>query len=179
MFGTDDDLLELFRKAKEIGIKIIMDFVPNHTSDEHEWFKRSVAKEGEYTDYYVWHDGKVNPDGGRNLPPNNWQAVFNTRAWTWNEQREQYYLHQFASGQPDLNFRNPKVAEAMKNVLIFWLISGADGFRIDAINHMFEAEGLPDEPWAGWTNDTNSYGYTQHIYTKDQVKVFKIKSFIN
>ena len=98
MFGTNAELEELFREAKLLGIKVIMDFVPNHTSDKHQWFLKSVAREPAFTDFYVWHDGKPNPLGGRNLPPNNWQAVFSTRAWTWNEQRQQYYLHQFASG---------------------------------------------------------------------------------
>jgi alpha-glucosidase len=99
LFGTNAELEELFREAKLLGIKVIMDFVPNHTSDKHPWFIKSVEKDPEYINYYVWHDGKPNPSGARPLPPNNWQAVFSTRAWTWNEQRGQYYLHQFASGK--------------------------------------------------------------------------------
>lgn len=97
LFGTNAELEELFREAHLLGIKVIMDFVPNHTSDEHEWFKKSVEGDPYYADWYVWHPGKPNA-GGRNLPPNNWQAVFSTRAWTWNERRNAYYLHQFASG---------------------------------------------------------------------------------
>lgn len=137
LFGTNADLLELFAKAKEMGIKIIMDFVPNHTSDQHEWFKKSQDKVRGFENFYVWHDGKPSKNGGRPEMPNNWQSVFNTRAWTWNDKRQQYYLHQFASAQPDLNFREPRVVEAMKDVLTFWLDQGADGFRIDAINHQY------------------------------------------
>ncbi|CRL00644.1 CLUMA_CG013904, isoform A [Clunio marinus] len=172
IFGTNEDLEELFTEAHKLGIKIIMDFVPNHTSNEHEWFKKSLEKEAGYEDFYVWHDGITNPLGGRPLPPNNWQAVFSTRAWTWNEQRQQYYLHQFASGQPDLNYRNPAVVQAMKDVLTYWMDRGADGFRIDAINHMFETEGFPNEPPTGWTDDPNNYGYTHHIHTKDLDEVY-------
>lgn len=115
--------------------------------------------------------------------------MFSTRAWHWNEKREQYYLHQFAAGQPDLNYRNEKVVKAMEDVLVYWMDKGADGFRIDAvrlsitffsqvatlseqtlqINHMFETEGFPDEPRTGWTDDPNNYGYTHHIHTKDLV----------
>lgn len=104
-------------------IKIIFDFVPNHTSDQHQWFINSVNRVRGYENFYVWHDGAPNraePDA-RSLPPNNWQSVFSTRAWTWNEQRGQYYLHQFAVEQPDLNFREPRVVQAMKDVLTYWL----------------------------------------------------------
>ncbi|XP_070505137.1 maltase 2-like [Chironomus tepperi] len=175
-FGTNEDLEEMFAEAKKLGIKIIMDFVPNHTSDKHEWFIKSVANDTDYSEYYVWHDGQPNPEGGRNLPPNNWQAVFATRAWTWNEQRQQYYLHQFAAGQPDLNYRNPKVVQEMKNVLTHWMIKGADGFRIDAINHLFEVADFRDEPLTGWTDDPNNYGYTHHHYTKDLDETYNMIS---
>ena len=121
MFGSNEDLEKLFSTAKELGLKIILDFVPNHTSDQHNWFIESLkgTDGGIYEDYYVWQDGLPNPAPGNstNLPPNNWLSVFSGAAWTYNEGRKQYYLHQFAKEQPDLNFRNPRVVEEMKNVL--------------------------------------------------------------
>ena len=115
------------------GIKIILDYVPNHTSDQHEWFIKSEAKDSEYDNYFIWHDGKPNPDGGQNLPPNNWVSVFYGSAWTWSEKRQQFYFHQFTKQQPDLNYRHPPVVEKMKNVLRFWLEKGVSGFRCDAV----------------------------------------------
>lgn len=97
------------------------------------------------------------------------QAVFNTRAWRWNAEREQYYLHQFTPEQPDLNYREQRVVDAMKEVLTFWLDKGADGFRIDAVNHLFEDPAMRDEPLTGETDDELNYAYTKHIYTKDMV----------
>jgi alpha-glucosidase len=116
------------------GIKIILDFVPNHTSDKHEWFIKSEARDPEYENFYIWHDGIANPNGGRNLEPNNWVSVFYGSAWTWSDKRQQYYLHQFAKQQPDLNYRNPKVFEKMSDVLRFWLAKGVSGFRVDAVS---------------------------------------------
>ena len=87
-------------------------------SDQHEWFLKSEARDPLYSEFYVWHDGKKNPKGGRNLEPNNWVSVFYGSAWTWSEKRQQYYLHQFTKQQPDLNYRNPAVNEHMKNVNI-------------------------------------------------------------
>uniref|UniRef100_T1H027 alpha-glucosidase n=1 Tax=Megaselia scalaris TaxID=36166 RepID=T1H027_MEGSC len=119
IFGTMADFDSLIAKSKEVGVRIILDFVPNHSSDEHEWFKKSAAKDPEYKDFYVWHPGKM-IDGKRH-PPSNWISVFRHSAWTWHEGRQEYYLHQFLSKQPDLNFRNPKVREALKDILKFWL----------------------------------------------------------
>ncbi|XP_053662156.1 maltase 2-like [Anopheles marshallii] len=168
-YGTMEDFEALLAEAERFGIKIILDFVPNHTSDQCEWFQRSVAREEPYTDYYVWHDGRVDPStgNGTRLPPNNWQSVFYGSAWTLHPVRGQYYLHQFTAQQPDLNFRNPAVAEEMREVLRFWLRKGVAGFRIDAVNHLFEVEGFPDEPETGTDRDPLSYGFTHHIYTKD------------
>lgn len=116
------------------GIKIILDYVPNHSSDKHEWFIKSEARDPEYNDFYIWNDGKPNPNGGRNLPPNNWVSVFHGSAWTWSEIRQQYYFHQFTKEQPDLNYRNTAVLERMKDVLRFWMSKGVSGFRCDAVN---------------------------------------------
>lgn len=97
------------------------------------------------------------------------QSIFYGSAWTWNEERQQFYYHNFAKEQPDLNYRNPRVVQEMKDVLRFWLEKGAGGFRIDAINFLYEVEDFRDEPLSGWTDDPNSYAYTHHDYTKDLV----------
>lgn len=154
------------------GIKIILDYVPNHTSDQHEWFVKSEERDPEYEDFYIWHDGQPNPDGGRPLVPNNWVSVFYGSAWEWSGKRNQYYLHQFTKQQPDLNYRQPRVVEKMKDVLRFWLAKGVSGFRVDAINHMFEAEDFRDEPVSQGDIDPLSYGHLLHYYTKDLVRWF-------
>lgn len=148
-------------------IKILLDFVPNHSSDLCEWFQKSRVPlvNPEYADYYTWNDGKLN-EAGERIPPNNWISVFGGPAWTFDAVRGQYYLHQFAPEQPDLNYRNEAVVQEMENVMKFWLGKGVDGFRLDAINHMFETENLPDEEVY-----PNSEGYDSlnHIHTKDLV----------
>ncbi|EDX06180.1 GD10565 [Drosophila simulans] len=167
-----EDFENMVSRAKQLGVKIILDFVPNHSSDECDWFLRSAAGEEEYKDYYVWHPGFLDEDGNRR-PPTNWVSVFRGSAWEWHEGRQEYYLHQFHKKQPDFNFRNPVVREEMNNVLRFWLEKGVDGFRVDAIYHAFEIEAdengnYPDEPRNDWTNDPDEYGYTHKIYTVDQ-----------
>jgi len=171
LFGTMDDFEHMMAKSKELGVRIILDFVPNHSSDECEWFKKSAARDPYYKDFYVWHPGKI-VDGVRR-PPNNWVSVFRGSAWQWHEGRQEYYLHQFDKKQPDFNFRNPAVRETMNDILRFWLRKGIDGFRVDAIHHGFEiapdANGdYPDEPRNEWNNDPDDYGYVNHIYTVDQ-----------
>lgn len=166
-YGTMSDFESLVKKAKELGLKLILDFVPNHSSDEHEWFVKSENRVAGYEDYYVWNDGIVGSDGQRS-PPNNWNEAFRGSAWQWSATRQQYYLHQFHRKQPDLNYRNPAVVEAMKNVLRFWLGKGVDGFRIDAVPWLFEDEQLRDEPLSGWSQDDPLRPeYLNHIYTQD------------
>lgn len=171
-YGTMEDFEALIKEANKLGIKIIVDFVPNHTSDECEWFKKSVKREPGYEDFYVWHDGRKGADG-KIHPPNNWISVFEGSAWEWNKERGQYYLHQFTAGQPDLNFRNPKVLAAMDDVLQFWLSKGVAGFRVDAICHLFEVEDLRDEPESGKPNN-QSYEFLEHIYTKDLPETYDV-----
>lgn len=108
------------------------------SSDQHEWFRKSEEGDPDYADFYVWHEGKENPKGGKNLEPNNWVSVFKGSAWTWSEKRQKYYLHQFTKQQPDLNYRNPKVMEQMSDVLRFWLKKGVAGFRVDAVSEVFK-----------------------------------------
>lgn len=155
-YGTIEDF-EYLAMSKETGVKVILDFVPNHSSDENEWFEKSVNDEEPYKDFYVWHPGKDDPnDCTRKIPPCNWQSIGGTNlgdGWTWNEKRQAFCYHQFAVKQPDLHFRNPKVHDEMKKVLKFWLDKGVAGFRVDAITHMYEVQpaadnSLPDEPFS-------------------------------
>ncbi|EDW74208.2 maltase A8 [Drosophila willistoni] len=172
-YGTLDDFRALIKKAKELDLKIILDFVPNHSSNESEWFKKSVNREKGYEDYYVWHDGKVNATTGEREPPTNWLQYFRGSAWEWNEQRQQYYLHQFAVQQPDLNYRNPLVVAQMKRVLKYWLAEGVSGFRCDALPPLFEvlpdAEGqYPDEVISGATDDAEDRNHLTVKYIENQ-----------
>lgn len=114
-YGTLDDFDRMIERAKEIGIKIILDFVPNHSSDEHEWFRLSAKRDPHFEDFYIWHPGFVDPkNASGKLVPNNWVSVFGKSAWQFNVERQEFYLHQFSVKQPDLNYRNPKVVEMMK-----------------------------------------------------------------
>lgn len=142
LFGTIDDFDSLLASVHEHGLKLLLDFVPNHSSDQHPWFKDSrSSRDSAKRDWYIWRDPA--PDGG---PPNNWISDFGGSAWIFDEATGQYYLHAFLKEQPDLNWRNPEVKEAMLNVLRFWLDRGVDGFRIDVLWHIAKAEGLPDNP---------------------------------
>lgn len=167
-FGTIDDAKDLIRAAHERGIKVMIDFIPNHTSDQHEWFQQSrQSRDNPKSDWYVWSDGVIDADGNRQ-PPNNWASVFSLpqlearkngempeladdeptppkSAWTWCEERQQYYLHSFADFQPDLNWHNLEVRAAQKDTMRFWLDLGVDGFRIDAVNYVGKDPGLTNE----------------------------------
>lgn len=177
VFGTLADFDNLVVRCKELGIKLILDFVPNHTSDEHDWFIKSSTNISGYEDYYIWHPGTVNETNQRN-PPNNWLSAFRYSGWEWNENRQAYYFHQFVTKQPDLNYRNSAVVEEMKEVLRFWMSRGVDGFRIDAVPHLFEIApstvdgSLPDEPLSGTCTDPNDFCYLNHIYTQNQPETF-------
>ncbi|XP_059476122.1 maltase 1-like [Neocloeon triangulifer] len=175
IFGTWEDFLELSNALKAAGLKLVMDFVPNHTSDEHDWFIRSVNREDPYTNYYIWKDSLGLDANGTQIPPNNWLSAFAGSAWQWNDQRQQFYLHQFTVGQPDLDFRNPLVLQEMKNILRYWLDNGVDGFRIDAPPHIIEQIDFLDEPL---TNDPscpeNQFCQLNHIYTMNQPETLDI-----
>ncbi|XP_030031300.1 maltase A1 [Manduca sexta] len=177
-YGTMEDFDRLIAKANELDIKIVLDFVPNHTSNESVWFEEALRGHEKYYDYFIWEDGTVDENGVMH-PPNNWVSVFRKSAWEYREEVGKYYLHQFVIGQPDLNFRNPDVVEEMKNVIRFWLGKGVAGFRVDAISHLFEVDKelyggrFPDEPLSGGLNgDPDNYDYLNHIYTKDQDETF-------
>lgn len=127
-FGTMDDLLELLQGLHDRGIKLLMDLVVNHTSDEHDWFQESrKSKDNPYRDYYIWRKGN------EGQPPNNWPSFFGGSAWEYDKNTEEYYLHLFSRKQPDLNWENPKVREEVNKVVEFWLEKGVDGFRMDVI----------------------------------------------
>ncbi|KAI8118981.1 putative maltase H [Lucilia cuprina] len=174
-YGTMDDFKNLLKKAKEIGMRVILDFVPNHTSDECEWFQKSVNREEGYEDFYVWHNGTVDENGNRQ-PPSNWKSAFRYSAWEWNEQRQQYYFHQFSIKQADLNYRNPLVVEKMKEVMRYWLDLGISGFRIDALPFMFEKGpdengNFLDEPVIDDVSacpDPEDWCHLNHTYTQNQ-----------
>ncbi len=142
LFGTLDDFDRLLAAVHRRGLRLMLDFVPNHSSDRHPWFIESrSSREHPKRDWYIWRDPA--PGGG---PPNNWISDFGGSSWEWDETTGQYYLHAFLKEQPDLNWRNPEVRKAMLDVLRFWFDRGVDGFRIDVLWHLFKAEGLPDNP---------------------------------
>jgi glycosidase len=142
LFGTLADLDRLIAEAHARGLKLLLDFVPNHSSDQHPWFLESrSSRDNPKRDWYIWRDAK--PDGS---PPNNWISDFGGSSWQWDDATGQYYLHAFLPQQPDLNWRNPQVVEAMLDVLRFWLDRGVDGFRMDVLWHIIKAPGLPDNP---------------------------------
>ncbi|XP_050080381.1 maltase A1-like [Anopheles maculipalpis] len=174
-YGSLADFDKMVREANALGMEVILDFVPNHTSDEHEWFKKSELRVPGFEDFYIWHPGRPNPNDStaRPIVPCNWISFFRGSAWQWSDVRKEYYLHQFSVKQPDLNYRNPAVVEAMKEVMRYWLGRGVAGYRIDAVPTLFEVApdgngNYPDEPLSGNTDDPEDPGYLVHIYTQDQ-----------
>jgi alpha-glucosidase len=142
LFGTMEDFDALIEAARGRGLKLILDLVPNHTSDRHPWFAESRAsRDNPKRDWYIWRDGK--PDGG---PPNNWLSEFGGSAWQHDAETDQYYYHAFLKEQPDLNWRNPAVREAILDVMRFWLAKGVDGFRVDVIWHLIKDAEFRDNP---------------------------------
>lgn len=171
MFGTLADFDRLLEKAHGLGIKVMIDQVLSHSSDRHPWFTESrSSRDNPHADWYVWADPK--PDG---TPPNNWMSLFGGVAWTWEPRREQYYLHNFLSSQPQLNFHNPDVRAAMLDNLRFWLDRGVDGMRLDSINFCFHDARLRDNPpkpahlrvGRGFSAD-NPYAYQYHHHNNTQ-----------
>ena len=156
-FGTMEDFDEMLETAHKHGIKILMDLVANHTSDEHPWFKESrSSKDNPYRDYYIWKDPKGFDEDGNPIPPNNWASEFGGPAWEWDEATGQFYLHIFFKEQPDLNWENEKVRENLYSMVRWWLDKGVDGFRLDAINIISKPEGFPDDPSTDFEKHTSS-----------------------
>jgi alpha-glucosidase len=145
-FGTLSDFDHLIAEANKRHIRVLMDMVMNHTSDEHEWFMEArSSRDNPYRDWYVWRNGKGETETDRGLPPTNWKSEFGHSAWQWDEKTRQYYYHKFHIKQPDLNWNNPKVHEAFRQILRFWLDRGVAGFRFDAITSLFEDPSWTDE----------------------------------
>ena len=171
MFGTLEDFDAVVAEAHRLGLKVMIDLVLSHTSDQHPWFQESrSSRDNPKADWYVWADPK--PDG---TPPNNWLSIFGGSAWAWDTRREQYYLHNFLAEQPDLNFHNREVQDALLDATRFWLDRGVDGFRLDTINFYFHSEGLEDNPpLARESRDystapkVNPYNYQEHVYDKNR-----------
>lgn len=164
IFGTIEDFDALVTRAHALGIRVTIDQVYSHTSDQHLWFNESRSSRGNAKDdWYVWADAKA--DGS---PPSNWQSVFGGPAWTWDARRQQYYLHNFLSSQPQLNVHNPKVQDALLAAGRFWLDRGVDGFRIDALNFAMHDPELRDNPPALPSNKarTRSFDFQQRLYNQ-------------
>ncbi|GIT92072.1 putative alpha-glucosidase [Jannaschia pagri] len=171
MFGTLEDFDRLIATAHRLGLRVMIDLVLSHTSDAHPWFQESRSdRSNPKADWYVWADPK--PDG---TPPNNWLSIFGGQGWHWDARRLQYYLHNFLSSQPDLNFHNPDVQDALLDVTRFWLDRGVDGFRLDTINFYFADKELRDNPAlppekrnATIAPAVNPYNHQEHLYSKNQ-----------
>ena len=142
-YGSMGDWEVMCKKAKERGIKVVMDLVVNHSSDQHEWFRQSRRKEGGKGDWYIWRKGRKGEDGKMG-PPNNWEAAFGGSAWEWDEGRQEYYLHLFAKEQPDLNWEVEEVRREVLGMMRWWLEKGVDGFRMDVINFISKDQSFPD-----------------------------------
>ncbi|WP_096273909.1 glycoside hydrolase family 13 protein [Paucisalibacillus globulus] len=163
-FGTMEDFDLLLSEVHRRDMKLIMDLVINHTSDEHPWFIESrKSKDNPYRDYYIWHPGK---DGKE---PNNWESIFGGSAWKYDEKTKEYFMHVFSSKQPDLNWENPKVRNELYKMVNWWLDKGIDGFRVDAISHIKKIAGFPDMP----NPDNLKYvpSYEGHM-NRDGIQVF-------
>jgi len=169
LYGTLTDFNRLVSEGKKRNIRVIMDFVPNHTSDQHPWFKESrSSRTNPKRDWYIWRDGK---EPGQ--PPNNWQSWFGHSAWQLDPATNQYYYHHFYTEQPDLNWRNPEVRKAMYDALRFWFKRGAAGFRLDAVSRLFEDPNLHDDPILP---GKNAYGdpNISHKYTDNLPEVHEV-----
>lgn len=171
MFGTLSDFDALVARSHELGLRVMIDLVLSHTSDQHPWFRESQAtRDNPKSDWYIWADAKA--DG---TPPNNWLSIFGGSAWQWDGERRQYYMHNFLKEQPDLNFHSKEVQQELLDVARFWLDRGVDGFRLDTINFYFHDQELrdnpalePDERNASIAPEVNPYNFQNHLYDKNQ-----------
>ncbi|HLN54871.1 MAG TPA: alpha-amylase family glycosyl hydrolase [Bacteroidales bacterium] len=171
IFGTLEDFDELLKQVHARDMKILMDFVPNHTSSQHSWFLESKSsRDNPKRDWYMWYDPLQ--DGS---PPNNWLSVFGGTAWEWDEHTGQFYYHAFLKEQPDLNWRNPDVRKAMYDIMRFWLDKGIDGFRIDVIWHLIKDKQLRDNPKNPYYEEhMSTYDQLLPVYSTDQPEVHEI-----
>src|SRR5688572_20762326 len=168
LFGTLEDFDHLLEEAHARELKVILDFVPNHSSDEHAWFRESrSSRDNPKRDWYIWRDPA--PGGG---PPNNWLSCFGGSGWELDPTTGQYYYHAFLPEQPDLNWRNPEVVQAMLDVLRFWLDRGVDGFRVDVIYHIVKDEQFRDNPAnPDWREGQDPFQRLVPAHTTDRPEV--------
>jgi len=181
IYGTMDDFNELIAEMRKRNLKLVTDFIPNHSSYKCEWFQKSIKREGKYADYYIWRDAlnqnEVLKDSSiKPIPPNNWLSIFGGTGWTWNDIRKQFFFHHFNAKQPDYNIRNPEVHKELLDIIAFWMDRGVVGFRFDALRHLYENENFLDEPCL--TNDDKctpeNYNSWNHTYTIDQPENIEI-----
>ncbi|WAA09983.1 glycoside hydrolase family 13 protein [Fervidibacillus albus] len=172
-FGTMDDFDTLLEETHKRGMKLILDLVINHTSDEHPWFIESrSSKNSPKRDWYIWRDGKNGKE------PNNWESIFGGSAWEYDRKTDQYYLHLFSKKQPDLNWENEEVRNALQEMVLWWLDKGIDGFRIDAISHIKKKPGLPDMPNPKGLQYVSAFPYMMNVEGIDDfLKDFAEKTF--
>lgn len=176
IFGTMEDFEALIKKAHDLNIRIIMDMVPNHSSDQHPWFQEAKSsRDNPKRDWYIWRDPA--PDGG---PPTNWLSNFGGSAWEWDENTGQYYYHAFLKQQPDLNWRNPEVRAAFDDILRYWLEKGVDGFRVDVLWHLIKDDQFRDNPPNPTFDPATepSYNSLDQVYTTDRPEVHEIVQHI-
>ncbi len=168
LFGTLEQFDGLVAAAKARDLKVLLDLVPNHTSDQHPWFQEARAsRQSPKRDWYIWRDPA--PDGG---PPTNWLSEFGGSAWAYDEDSQQYYYHAFLASQPDLNWRNPDVAAAIHDAMRFWMRRGVDGFRVDVIWHLMKDQGFSDNPAnPDWREGSNPYQRLLPVHTTDLEEV--------
>jgi alpha-glucosidase len=168
LFGTLADFGALLERAHGLGLRVILDLVPNHTSHLHPWFLESrSSRESPRRGWYVWRDAAA--DGG---PPNNWISAFGGSAWEWDQATGQFYLHTYLREQPDLNWREPAVEREMHRVMRFWLDRGVDGFRVDAVQNLMKDERFRDNPPnPGWLHGADPYDRLLRVYSSDRPEV--------
>ncbi|XP_029346943.1 maltase 2-like isoform X2 [Acyrthosiphon pisum] len=172
VFGTMDDFEELVFEMNKRNLKLMIDFIPNHSSYKCEWFDKSIKQVGKYSDYYIWRNASNHDELSNSSitpkPPNNWLSDLGGPAWTWNQRRNQFYFHQFGKEQPDFDLRNPDVKLQLLDVMEFWMFKGVSGFRFDAVNFLYENVSLLDEPFLPGKSNSTEYKDLDHIYTKTQ-----------
>ncbi len=172
-YGTMEDFENLIERAHLLNLKVVIDLVLNHTSDEHGWFLKSVAKATDYEDFYYWQDGVVDADGKMN-EPNNWQSFFGGSAWQYDDRRKQYYLRIFSAKMPDINYNSTTAIEKIKSTIEWWANKGVDGFRIDAVSHIGKASlsknGANGKTYKNFSNLSNAHEYLKQIATVWQEK---------
>jgi len=166
-YGTLADFERLVEGCHRRGLKVVIDLVLNHSSSQHSWFQASRAsRSGDHADWYIWRDSPGRSILGGRRAPNNWRSFFGGSAWTWDDAREQFYLHTFLPEQPDLNWRHPAVREALLGVVRTWLDRGVDGFRLDVFNTFFKDAALRSNPWR--LGGRGAWSWQRHVYDRDQ-----------